>query len=99
VADALGPVWRPALAALAMAAALWAARLGWVPLAAETTGELVVELAAAVIAGASVYASALFALWFASGRPGGAEADTIRLVRSLLAQLRGRSPAVQRSTS
>ena len=99
VTDALRPVWRPALAALAMAAALWAARLGWLPLAAETTGELVVELAAAVTAGASVYASALFALWFASGRPEGAEADAIRLLRSLLARLRGRSPAVQRSTS
>lgn len=86
VAEAAGPVWRPALAALAMGAALWAAGLGWAPVAAERTGAVALELAAAVLGGGAVYASVVFALWLACGRPAGAEADAIRLGRSLLAR-------------
>ena len=79
LADALGPVWRPALAAAAMAASVWAAGLGWV-----AADDLAFDLLAAAALGASVYAIVLLGLWLACGRPGGAEADALRFLRSTL---------------
>lgn len=74
-------LWRPALAALAMAGAVLAlqrALAGWAPPAA---------LAACVLAGAVVYILFILALWQAAGRPNGsAECALLRMLSASPAQ-------------
>jgi lipopolysaccharide exporter len=67
-------VWRPVLATGVMAVVVWASGLGWTP-----SG-----LGAAVGVGACVFGTALLAAWLLSGRPVGAEADLLGLVRRRL---------------
>lgn len=69
--------WRPAFASLAMAACLAAARLGWTDDAGLAT------LLQAGLLGAMVYLATLAAAWRLAGRPEGAEADVLRLLRRL----------------
>ena len=61
-------VWRPAVASAAMAAVL--AGLG-----------LSSNLAAAAALGATIYATVVLAAWITAGRPKGAEADLLTLIR------------------
>jgi lipopolysaccharide exporter len=68
-------LWRPALAAATMAGVLWLLGLGW----SGETG--VLALAEGTCAGATVYAVALVGNWCLAGRPDGAEADIIALLR------------------
>jgi len=75
---ALGPLWRPGVAAGAMALGLWAAGLGWS--GAAGLGALLL----AVSAGAAIYAGVLFSLWGACGRPAGAETDALGVIRKAL---------------
>jgi O-antigen/teichoic acid export membrane protein len=68
----LAVVWRPAVASAGMAAVVWLAPASRGPVAA---------LIGDGAAGALVYAGLLLALWQAAGRPAGAEADSLRLLR------------------
>jgi lipopolysaccharide exporter len=68
-------VWRPALAATAMAAILVATGLGW------SDNDSVPALIEATTAGAAIYASVLLAGWLLSGRPPGPETDVFALLR------------------
>lgn len=70
-------LWRPILAAAAMAGTLWAAGPGW---SDDTSASVLVE---AVAAGAATYATVLLGSWLLVGRPAGAEADVLRLLRAL----------------
>ncbi|WP_439596823.1 oligosaccharide flippase family protein [Falsiroseomonas sp.] len=84
-------LWRPALATGAMAALLWSAGLGWAA-APETGGRAALRLLEGVALGSTSYAALLFTLWALSGRPEGAEADLLALLRRLLGRLALRRP-------
>ena len=68
-------VWRPVLATGAMGVVLWAFGLGWAP------GD---GLVVGVVVGAGVFVVALLGAWLLAGRPAGAEADLLGLVRPRL---------------
>jgi lipopolysaccharide exporter len=68
-------IWRPALAAGAMAAAVAALGLGW------TDDPDPLRLAQAMTCGALVYGVVLFGSWRMVGRPVGAETDVLALLR------------------
>jgi lipopolysaccharide exporter len=70
----IGRVWRPALAAAAMAAVLAASGLGW------SDGDSVPAMLQAVAAGAATYAIVLLASWLMAGRPAGGETDVLALL-------------------
>ena len=71
-------VWRPALAAGVMAVVLWVFGLGWAP------GDGMAALLEAVTVGAGVFVVGLVGTWLLAGRPAGAEADLLGLVRRRL---------------
>lgn len=82
-------VWqvaRPFLAALAMFAII--RLLAWPDVAP------VLSLGTKVLAGIPLYVAGVFAIWAACGRPAGAEATAIALIRSAAGKLR---PAVRRT--
>jgi O-antigen/teichoic acid export membrane protein len=85
-------LWRPALASAAMAALLWQSGLGWAAPPAGA-GPAIRLLLAGMGLGAASYAIVLFALWVLSGRPNGAEADLLGLLRRLLGRLTVLRPA------
>jgi O-antigen/teichoic acid export membrane protein len=74
-ATLIGRVWRPVLAASAMAALLGASGLGW----SDDNGPAV--LLEAVAAGAGAYGAVLLGTWLAAGRPTGGETDVLALLR------------------
>ena len=74
-------LWRPVLGAFAMVAVLWFADLGWMPARDEA---LVLPLVLAVSIGAVVYCGTVLLAWLASGRPDGAEADVLAVLRHLV---------------
>lgn len=74
--------WRSIVAGALMAAAVY-------PLTCDLEHEPQIVLMAAKLAGAvllagAVYAVAILALWFVAGRPAGAEAKILHLVRSVI---------------
>ena len=71
-------VWRPALAAGVMAVVLWVFGLGWAP------GDSMAALLEAFTVGAGVFVVGLVGTWLLAGRPAGAEADLLGLVRRRL---------------
>lgn len=73
----LADVWRSLVATAMMALALWSAGLGWVDFPAW-------RLVEAVPLGVGVYVSVLLGLWWAAGRPAGAERDCLKLAGKLL---------------
>jgi lipopolysaccharide exporter len=75
VGDLLRAVWRPAVAALAMAGALAWSGLGW----RDEDGILL--LAEAVGVGSLAYVVVLLGCWMAAGRPAGAERDVLAVLR------------------
>lgn len=77
---ALGVVWRPAIATAAMAWTVWAAGLGWAPIAPDAAP---LALVAGVGVGAAVYAVVLLLAWVVSGCPEGAERDGLTALRRL----------------
>jgi O-antigen/teichoic acid export membrane protein len=85
-------LWRPALASAAMAALLWQSGLGWAAPPAGA-GPAIRLLLAGMGVGAASYAAALFTLWVLSGRPNGAEADLLGLLRRLAGRLTVLRPA------
>jgi O-antigen/teichoic acid export membrane protein len=70
-------VFRPALAAAAMAGVLAATGLGW------SNDRSLIALAEATVAGAAVYTAVLLASWIAADRPDGAESDVMALARQV----------------
>jgi hypothetical protein len=68
-------VWRPVLAAAAMAAVLAASGLGW------TNDPGIIQLAEAIVSGAATYTTVLLGSWLLAGRPAGAETDVLTLLR------------------
>jgi O-antigen/teichoic acid export membrane protein len=88
----LARLWRPALACAAMAALLWESGLGWDAPPAGA-GPAIWLLLAGMGLGAASYAVVLFALWALSGRPNGAEADLLDLLRRVLGRLTVLRPA------
>ena len=70
-------VYRPALAAAAMAAVLAVCGTGW------ADNGSVLALLEAVAGGAAIYAAVLLASWALAGRPPGAETDVLALLRRL----------------
>lgn len=75
VATMVRRVWRPVLAAMAMAAVLAVIGVGW---SDDNSKSGLLE---AVAGGAATYAWVLFASWLLAGRPVGAETDVLALVR------------------
>ena len=76
-------LWRPAAACAAMTLLLWASGLGWAPPPPDTAAAMA-EAAMAVPLGMASYAGVLWALWWLAGRPPGAEADMLSLLRRML---------------
>ena len=74
-------VWRPALATAGMTMALWVSGRGWAPVG---PGNVVEALALAIVLGAAAFATALLGTWLLVGRPAGAEADLLGLLRRRL---------------
>jgi O-antigen/teichoic acid export membrane protein len=73
---------RPAAAVAIMASILASAGLGWTDWDGSNA-ELGRDLAVAVGLGAVVYTLSLFGLWFAAGRPSGAEADALSIIKRI----------------
>ncbi len=66
-------LWRPTLACGAMVAALWAAGMAWTATPVVATLAMGGDMLARSGLGALAYSAALTLLWFAAGRPDGAE--------------------------
>jgi O-antigen/teichoic acid export membrane protein len=74
-------VWRPVVAAAAMAAVLAASGLGW------ADNPAVIPLVEAVAAGAVSYAAVLLGCWTMAGRPAGAETDLLSVLRRVVRRI------------
>jgi O-antigen/teichoic acid export membrane protein len=75
--------WRTVVGVGAMIAVLYGYGLGWAP-APGSASDAVAQLSLALPLGAVVYAMTVSFLWFLSGRPGGAEADSFALMARLV---------------
>jgi O-antigen/teichoic acid export membrane protein len=73
----LAAIWRPLLAAIVMAIALWQLGLGWLPAPPAEAGAAARLLGAAVPLGAATFTAVLALAWWVSGRPQGAESDLL----------------------
>jgi hypothetical protein len=73
-------LWRPAVATLAMALALYLSGFGWIE--ANGTRDLAEMLLCgqAMLIGTGVYAGVLALCWIAAGRPDGAETFLVGLI-------------------
>lgn len=78
-------VWRPLVATIVMAGWLHALRLGWVS-ASGDAASLASGIVIAAGLGGGIYISTLAALWFAAGRPVGAETDVSLFAARLLSR-------------
>ncbi len=78
----LARVWRTLVATAVMAASLVALHLGWTTWSGPPAA-LAPRLAEAVALGAAIYAATHVALWFATGRPNGAERDVLATLTHL----------------
>ena len=75
-----GQVWRPLVATAAMATVLWTTGLGWLPTGPENA---LGALLAGGGVGAVVFVAVLPIAWIAAGRPAGAEADVLAVLRKI----------------
>ena len=89
ILDHLLAVWRPALAATLMAAAVVATR-PLLPFGTDFDG-LILRLAVMVPVGALVYFAASIFIWIATGRREGVETETVKIVMGLFRKLIGKS--------
>jgi len=77
-------LWRPVLGSATMVAVLVVTGLGWAPAHDEA---LVLPLVLAVSIGATAYCGTVLIAWLAAGRPDGAEADVLAVLRHLARKL------------
>ncbi len=82
--DFASRTWRIVLAAAVMTAVLALSGLGWHASVATTTGGRLAELADPILVGALTYVAVLLAAWWGCGRPAGAEADMLAVIRRLI---------------
>jgi lipopolysaccharide exporter len=82
----LARVARPFLSSATMALVLWSVGLGWAPVP-PSAGSAAWQLFAGIGLGALTFTVAQAALWTLAGRPNGAEADLLSLLRRLLDRL------------
>jgi hypothetical protein len=90
-------IWRPVVAACAMAGLLWSLNLGWDGPPTHA-GAAAWQLLTAVSLGVACYVGTIGLLWLASGLPAGTpERDTLtvagRILGPLLRRLRPSAPA------
>ncbi len=88
-------VWRPLVAAIAMAGCLHALGLGWVSTSGDTAS-LAYGIIIAAGFGVGLYISTIVALWFAVACPVGAETDVLLFAAKILNRHRsssGQTPA------
>jgi O-antigen/teichoic acid export membrane protein len=78
--------WRCVLATGVMAVMLMAQGIGWAS-APTGTGEAALVIAQGVLTGAATYGIALLALWWAAGRPRGAETAFLDIIGNTLKHL------------
>jgi lipopolysaccharide exporter len=78
IQDMLRGVWRPVVAATAMATVLATTGLGW------SNDTAIAPLIEAVILGALTYMLVLIATWLASGQAAGPETDALALLRRIV---------------
>ncbi len=78
LAALFGHIWRPILGTAVMTAGLWSAGLGWEAVGASNALFLTI---ATMVAGGALFAAAVLAAWQAAGRPRGAEADALDMLR------------------
>lgn len=83
-----GAAWRPAAAVVGMAVALHLLDLAW-PLTSPVGESALASLALSATIGALVYVAGLLALWLATGRPQGAEADALEALRRVRSTVGG----------
>ena len=88
--DLARALWRTVLGTAAMSAALAATGLGWASASGDSVPALLRALMEAVAVGAFVYGAVVTGGWLAAGRPEGAEADVLTLLRK---RLRSAKPA------
>jgi lipopolysaccharide exporter len=86
-ADLAVRVWRSILAAAAMSGALWWSGLGWNSAPQDAAWDCALAIVSATALGATVYIAVVMALWRASSRPAGAEADAIEITRRTLSRM------------
>lgn len=77
--------WRPFAATAAMAIVMHLLRLGWVPTSGSRV-DLLWHIILAVPTGAAIYGASLLALWAASGKSPGPEADMLAYLRRRLSR-------------
>jgi lipopolysaccharide exporter len=89
-------VVRPVVASLSMALVLWSTGLGWAA-PPPAAGAAIWMILGGIGLGIASYVAVLGALWTLAGRPEGAEADMLQLLRKLLDRVAaGRRFAIQR---
>ena len=86
VMDLLARVWRAVLATLAMVACLTLLGMAWTPGGEGSAFLQARDLLTRCAAGALVYGAVLTLLWFAAGRPEGAERQFLTMARGFLAR-------------
>jgi hypothetical protein len=79
-----GGVWRPLVAASGMAGLLFVVKSAW-PMGDLLT-RIIPQMAVLAALGAIIYAVLVLALWWASGRPPGAERRVLDLALSMVAK-------------
>jgi O-antigen/teichoic acid export membrane protein len=89
-ADLAARVWRSVAAVAVMSAILWWSGLGWTATPPDAVWDCVAEIGVAMAIGVTTYAVTLLALWSASGRPAGAEADAIGIALGILSRAAAR---------
>ena len=75
-----GRLVRPMLASLVMVGVMTQAGLGWGATAGAGAITLLLDVLLRIAVGATAYAAALFVMWWAVGRPPGAERDVLGLL-------------------
>jgi len=83
--DLLRATWRCLLATAVMTGVLVVAGMGWAPVMGGA-GVVAARLIVTCGVGAAIYGSVLLILWMIAGRPKGAEADILQMVRRIAAQ-------------
>ena len=87
--DLVHRVWRIAAATGAMVVVLVGTGLGWT-VVPGSPGHVALVLASAAATGAAVYGVLLTGLWVLCGRPAGAEADALAVIRRVVGGVLGR---------